>query len=107
MNQETVINQTQQQEFASFTESRRRQTAFTPEWHSKIKDVKGNVTESEVIIARDINSDGAKNFAVFDSHESVLQYSNSLPTISEYCMNGFYLIVHQDSLWILTILIMM
>ena len=78
MNQETVINQTQKQEFASFNESNRTQTVFIPKWHSKIKDLKEKVTGSEVIMAHDINSKMAKNFAVFDSYESVLQYRDGL-----------------------------
>ena len=78
MNQESVISQTQKQEFASFTDSRRKQNVCDPEWYGKIKELKENVTNSDIIVCRDINSTLQKNFAIFDSHQSLLNYSNNL-----------------------------
>ena len=50
MNQESVISQTQKQEFASFTDSRRKQNVCDPEWYGKIKELKENVTNSDIIV---------------------------------------------------------
>ena len=50
-----------------------------PEWFNKIKTLKEKVSDSEVIIAQDTNSEGTKQFAIFNSHQQVLDYSDKLP----------------------------
>ena len=98
MNQESVISQTQKQEFASFTDSQRKQNVCDPEWYGKIKELKENVTNSDIIVCRDINSTLSKNFAIFDSHQSLLNYSNSLQKEQRILYEWLCPIVHQDLL---------
>ena len=45
-----------------------------PEWHAKIKTLKETVSGSQVIAAKDINADEAKIFALFNSHQHLLDY---------------------------------
>ena len=57
----------------------KKSSFFEPEWFNKIKTLKEKVSDSEVIIAQDTNSEGTKQFAIFNSHKQVLDYSDKLP----------------------------
>ena len=46
---------------------------FWPEWSYKVKPLKKNVLESQVIIGQDINASGSKVFAIFNSHQEMLE----------------------------------
>ena len=56
----------------------RSQRSLEPEWYPIIKPCKEKASDTDIIVARDINSDGSKNFAIFSTHQSILDYSDSL-----------------------------
>ena len=47
---------------------------FEPEWHFKIKTPKETVSSTQIIAAKDISLSGKKIFAIFDSHQHLLDY---------------------------------
>ena len=52
-------------------------SSFMPEWSSKVEPLKKNVLESQIIVGQDAS--GSKMFAIFNSHQEILDYSDNLP----------------------------
>ena len=52
---------------------------FEPVWHERIKNLKSTVSGSQLIVAKDINAQLKKIFAIFNSHQHVLDYIDRIP----------------------------
>jgi hypothetical protein len=67
------------EDFTQHSQSQRvADRTLEPEWYPIIKPCKEKASDTDIIVARDINSDGSKNFAIFSTHQSILDYSDSL-----------------------------
>ena len=66
-------NKTKQNETEENNETKKT-TFVEPEWHSTIKELKVTVSCSQLIVATDMNVSGAKMFALFNSHQHVVDY---------------------------------
>ena len=62
-----------------------QQTTFQPLWRSTLADVLKHDNPSHIIIAQDLNSEGAKQFTTFPTHQLVLDYIQTLP-VEKRCL---------------------
>ena len=53
--------------------------AFQPNWRNKRNELINNDNPSHVLIAQDLNGDGAQCFTTFPMHQLVLDYIQTLP----------------------------
>ena len=53
--------------------------AFQPSWRNKLNEIINIDNPSHVLIAQDLNGNGAKCFTTFPTHQLVLDYIQTLP----------------------------